>query len=102
MTENCLLLTGELINAPKLSKSPAGVVHCKFKLKHESRQTEAKYTRQCFCIMPVVVTGDIASQITEQIDKGSNIKVSGFLTSHKTQSGHGELVLHAQYIEKLF
>ena len=101
MSNNCLQLSGELISSPKLTKSPAGIVHCKFKMKHESRQTEANFIRQCFCIMPIVVTGEMATQVSNQIEKGSKIKVSGFLASHKTQSGNGELVLHAQYIEKI-
>ncbi len=101
MTVNSLQLSGSLLKKPVLSKSPAGVPHCSFQIEHKSQQTEAEFQRNSYCIMPVVVSGKMASQIANELEQGSNIRVSGFLTYHKSRNGIGKLVLHAQYIEKI-
>ena len=49
--------------------------------------------------MPVQFSGNQLIEKTQSITVGSKILVVGFITSHKTQSGLCQLVLHAEQIE---
>ena len=49
--------------------------------------------------MPVQISGNQLIEKTQSITVGSKILVMGFITSHKTQSGLYQLVLHAEQIE---
>ena len=101
MTENCLLLIGEVVKTPTLSTSPAGIHHCKFSLEHRSVQVEDGLSRQAFVRMQVVATGQWSQNLTRDLTAGCNIKVSGFINRHETRSGNPILVLHAQQIEMI-
>ncbi len=99
--ENQLVLQGALLKAPKRSTSPAGVPHCFFEIEHRSNQLEAGFNRQAWLRLGVVVSGEASQHLTHDLSIGSQVRVSGFLTSHKTSSGLGRLVLHANHIEKI-
>ena len=101
MTENCLLLIGEVVKTPTLLTSPAGIHHCKFSLEHRSVQIEDGLSRQAFVRMQVVATGQWSQNLTRDLTAGRNIKVSGFINRHETRSGNPILVLHAQQIEMI-
>ena len=98
--ENCLVLTGQVVKAPKHSTSPAGIEHCQFSIDHKSIQTEAGMNRQAFVRIQVVTTGEL-SQLTRELIAGSHVKVSGFINRHESRNGNPLLVLHAQHIEMI-
>ena len=90
---------GVVSQLPKRLKSPSGIEHCKFLLEHRSDQIESGFTRQAWLKMPVQISGNQLIEKTQSITVGSKILVAGFITSHKTQSGLYQLVLHAEQIE---
>lgn len=98
---NQLVLQGELIKPPRISKSPAGIKHLHLVIDHRSEQHEAGMTRQCFVRIQVVASGDWAQELATHLTVGSVIEVNGFLNRHQTSSGVAKLVLHAQQLKKI-
>lgn len=101
MTENCLVICGEVAKAPKRRTSPAGIEHCQFYLSHRSNQLEAGFSRLAHCYIAVVAAGELSHQIALTLTQGMQVRISGFITSHKTTAGVGKLVLHANEIEMI-
>ena len=99
MLDNCLVLVGEVVKTPKISTSPAGIVHCQFSMDHKSIQVEAGMNRQAFVRIQVVSTGQFSQNLTRDLIAGCKIKVTGFINRHETRNGNSLLVLHAQDIE---
>jgi len=97
--ENCLVLVGEVVKTPKISTSPAGIVHCQFSMDHKSIQIEAGMNRQAFVRIQVVSTGKLSQHLTRDLITGCKIKVTGFINRHESRNGNPLLVLHAQEIE---
>jgi primosomal replication protein N len=97
--DNCLVLVGEVVKTPKISTSPAGIVHCQFSMDHKSMQVEAGMNRQAFVRIQVVSTGQFSQNLTRDLIAGCKIKVTGFINRHETRNGNPLLVLHAQNIE---
>ena len=99
MLENCLVLVGEVVKTPKVSTSPAGIVHCQFSMDHKSIQIEAGMNRQAFVRIQVMSTGKLSQNLTRDLIAGCKIKVTGFINRHESRNGNPLLVLHAQDIE---
>ena len=97
--DNRLSLIGTVAGFPKRTKSPNGIVHCRFYLEHRSEQQEAGFIRQAWCKMAIQVSGNQLNQKTQSITVGSKLLVVGFIHSHKTANGLSQLVLHAEQIE---
>lgn len=97
--DNRLSLIGLVTSLPKQTKSPNGVVHCRFGLEHRSEQIEVNLTRQVWCKIPVQVSGNQLVEKTQNITIGSKILVVGFITTHQSRNGLTQLVLHAEQIE---
>ena len=97
--DNRFSVMGVVSQLPKRLKSPSGIEHCKFLLEHRSEQIESGLTRQAWLKMPVQISGNQLIEKTQSITVDSKILVVGFITSHKTQSGLYQLVLHAEQIE---
>jgi primosomal replication protein N len=51
--------------------------------------------------MPVVVSGKRSHVLTQELVKGSNIKISGFVSYQTGRNGLGKLVLHAEDITQI-
>jgi primosomal replication protein N len=98
---NSLVLVGEVVKQPKISKSPAGIYHCQFSMDHKSIQNEAGMSRQTFVRIQVVATGEFSQNLTRDLIAGCNIKVTGFINRHESRNGNPLLVLHAQQIEMI-
>lgn len=96
---NRLVLSGCVLKAPLRKVSPSGIVHCQFYLEHVSEQIEANLTRQAWCVIPVIVSGQ--NEFAHSIKKGSHVEVSGFISTHKRRNGISQLVLHADQINLL-
>ncbi|HAT3734675.1 TPA: primosomal replication protein N [Serratia marcescens] len=99
MTANRLVLSGTVCKAPVRKVSPSGIPHCQFVLDHRSQQTEAGFSRQAWCRMPVVVSGQQSQALTQRLTVGSQITVQGFVSCHQGRNGLSKLVLHAEQIE---
>ncbi|AQT55351.1 primosomal replication protein N [Serratia marcescens] len=99
MTANRLVLSGTVCKAPVRKVSPSGIPHCQFVLEHRSQQTEAGFSRQAWCRMPVVVSGQQSQALTQRLTVGSQITVQGFVSYHQGRNGLSKLVLHAEQIE---
>lgn len=97
--DNRFSLTGVITQLPKRSKSPNGVEHCQFWLEHRSEKIESGLPRQAWLKMPIQISGHQLIEKTQSITVGDKLLVVGFITSHKTQSGIHQLVLHAEQIE---
>nr|WP_275984132.1 primosomal replication protein N [Morganella morganii] len=94
-----MVLSGTVCREPIRKVSPAGIPHCQFVLEHRSQQQEAGLTRQAWCRMPVVASGQTIQTITHSITVGSQITVQGFISTHQGRNGLSKLVLHAEHIE---
>ncbi|MDF7667507.1 primosomal replication protein N [Orbaceae bacterium ESL0727] len=102
LTNNRLTLSGLILKSPIRKVSPNGTPHCQFYLEHVSEQIEAGLTRQAWCIMPVIVSGQLCDSIvSDSIKKGSKIVVSGFISTHTRRNKTSQLVLHADKIETI-
>ncbi|HAT5000053.1 TPA: primosomal replication protein N [Serratia marcescens] len=99
MTANRLVLSGTVCKTPVRKVSPSGIPHCQFVLEHRSQQTEAGFSRQAWCRMPVVVSGQQSQALTQRLTVGSQIAVQGFVSCHQGRNGLSKLVLHAEQIE---
>jgi primosomal replication protein N len=100
LQENCLVLIGSVVKAPKQSTSPAGIVHSQFSIDHKSIQNEAGMNRQAYVRIQVVATGEL-SHLTRELVAGNVIKVTGFINRHESRNGNPLLVLHAQQIQMI-
>lgn len=99
MTTNRLVLSGTVCKLPIRKVSPSGVPHCQFVLEHRSQQQEAGFSRQAWCRMPIIVSGQQSEPLTRSIMVGSSLIVQGFISSHQGRNGLNKLVLHAEQIE---
>nr|WP_202637571.1 primosomal replication protein N [Serratia marcescens] len=94
-----MVLSGIVCKAPVRKVSPSGIPHCQFVLEHRSQQMEAGFSRQAWCRMPVVVSGQQSQALTQRLTVGSQITVQGFVSCHQGRNGLSKLVLHAEQIE---
>jgi len=51
--------------------------------------------------MPVVVSGQRSTNLTQHLVQGSTITVSGFVAYQTSHNGVGKLVLHADHITQI-
>jgi primosomal replication protein N len=101
VTDNRLVLIGNLVKAPKYSTSPSGIPHCQFWLEHRSQQTEAGLLRQAYTNIAVVASGEGFQKHLLPLSMGCCVRVSGFLNNHRSQNGVPRMVLHAHQIDLL-
>ncbi len=99
MFTNRLVLTGTVCKALIRKVSPSGIPHCQFVLEHRSQQQEAGLTRQAWCRMPIIASGQALQAHTHSITVGSRITVTGFISTHQGRNGLSKLVLHAEQID---
>ncbi|KAA8997728.1 primosomal replication protein N [Affinibrenneria salicis] len=98
-TANRLVLSGTVCKTPIRKVSPSGIPHCQFVLEHRSAQQEAGFSRQAWCRMPVIISGQASQAITHSITVGVQLIVRGFISSHQGRNGLSRMVLHAEQIE---
>ncbi|CAM3112442.1 primosomal replication protein N [Vibrio rarus] len=98
---NRMDLSGSVTKDSVRTQCPSGISHCQFWLEHRSDVMEAELPRQVYCRMPVVVSGKRSHTLTQELVKGSTIRVSGFVAYQTSQNGLGKLVLHAQDITQI-
>jgi primosomal replication protein N len=94
--ENRVVLRGRLIELDVLRHTPGGVPILKFRIEHESSQTEGGAGRKVSCEVAAVAF-DREAKLLSSAQLGSSLTISGFL-DRKGRSRH-QLVLHATHIE---
>ena len=90
-----IVICGRLIELDTLRHTPAGVPVLKFRLQHDSSQTEAGGARKVSCEIAAVAF-EREAKLLAAAKLGSNVTVTGFLAA-KSRTGRS-LVLHATEI----
>lgn len=98
LSDNRLILTGQLLERGPLRRTPAGVALIEFKLRHVSEQMEADMPRQIECELDCVAMGTPALLMTGGSLSGS-LTVTGFLAARSIK--RRAPVLHITEIEFL-
>ena len=93
---NRVTVSGRLIELDALRHTPAGVPVVKFRLQHDSLQTEAGGERKVSCEIAAVAF-EREAKLLAAAKLGSSVKVNGFLAA-KSRSSR-TLLLHATQIE---
>jgi primosomal replication protein N len=94
--DNRVAVSGRLIELDALRHTPGGVPVMKFRLQHDSTQTEAGAARKVSCEIAAVAFEREATLLAAA-KLGSNVKVTGFLAAKSRTSR--SLVLHATEVE---
>ena len=99
--ENCgeknrVVLRGRVIELDILRHTPGGVPVLRFRIEHESSQTEGGEGRKVSCEVAGVAF-DREAKLLSSTHPGSTLTITGFL-DRKGRSRH-RLVLHATHIE---
>jgi primosomal replication protein N len=94
--DNRVAVSGRLIELDVLRHTPGGVPVMKFRLQHDSTQTEAGAARKVSCEIAAVAFEREATLLAAA-KLGSNVKVAGFLAAKSRTSR--SLVLHATEVE---
>ena len=94
--ENRVVLRGRLIELDILRHTPGGVPVLRFRIEHESSQTEGGASRRVSCEVAGVAF-DREAKLLSSARLGSPLTIGGFL-DRKGRSRH-QLVLHATQIE---
>ena len=94
--DNRVVLRGRLIELDILRHTPGGVPILKFRIGHDSNQTEGGASRTVNCEVAGVAF-DREAKLLSSAQLGSPLTISGFL-DRKGRSKH-QLVLHATHIE---
>jgi primosomal replication protein N len=93
---NRITVAGRLIELDALRHTPAGVAMLKFRLQHDSVQTEAGSERKVSCEIAAVAF-EREAKLLAAAKLGSSVKVDGFLAARSRSSR--TLLLHATQIE---
>lgn len=93
---NQLILTGRVVELEPLRYTPAGVAIVRFKLAHESEQTEAGAIRQLNMEIACVATEKMARLVCAA-PLGTAVRVEGFI-AHRGKNHRG-IELHALNIQ---
>jgi primosomal replication protein N len=93
---NRLILTGRVVELEALRYTPAGVAIVRFKLAHDSEQSEAGEIRQLHMEIACVATETMARLVCAA-PLGSPVRVEGFI-AHRSKNHRG-IELHADNIQ---
>jgi primosomal replication protein N len=94
--ENRVVLCGRLVELDTLRHTPGGVAVVKFRLHHESSQTEAGSPRKVECEIAAVAF-EREAKLLAAAKLGSNLRVTGFFAARSRTSRTP--VLHATAID---
>ena len=94
--DNRVVLRGRLIELDILRHTPGGVPILKFRIEHESSQTEGGASRRVSCEVTGVAF-EREAKLLSSARLGAPLTISGFL-DRKGRSRY-QLVLHATHIE---
>jgi len=100
-SDNVLVISGQVVGAPEVRISPAGIPISRFVLAHHSRQPEAGLGREVRCRIRVTAAGPELREQLQGLQAGHRVRVTGFVARAGYRSADWQLVLHAQSIEHL-
>jgi primosomal replication protein N len=96
---NQLQLAGQIVGNVQVRYSPSGIGHAEFLFEHRSMQYEGSLSRQAYCKMRAVVSGDLFTQQMAQLQTDAHLVLTGFLSVRQQRNGAQEMVFYIQYIE---
>jgi primosomal replication protein N len=99
ITVNQLQLTGQIVGAVQVRYSPSGIGHAEFSFEHRSMQYEGSLSRQAYCKIRAVVSGDLFTQHTAQLQTDAYLVLTGFLSVRQLRNGAQEIVFYVQHLE---
>lgn len=92
------MLCGQVVEIDELRFTPAGIPLMRFKVNHQSEQSEDGVTRKVECEVEIVALGQIGQQAS-RLKTGEAVCLDGFLArKHRLSS---QLVLHVNKIKPL-
>ncbi len=98
VSDNCLKITGQIIELDALRYTPAGVPVLGFRFGHQSRQQEAGHPREVTVDLSAKAMGELAHLLAGKT-LGSQIRLTGFLAAKSAKNK--QPVLHVTAIEFL-
>jgi len=96
-----VVIAGQVSRTPQVRRSPAGIPIARFVLQHRSHQRAAGRDREAICSLQVVASGPALQGSIAELDIGTAIRVSGFLSRADNRQGEYRLVVHADTLEIL-
>lgn len=96
--DNRVLLRGRLIERDALRHTPAGIPIVRFRVEHESTQSEGGVERQVGCEVSAVAV-ETEAKLLASAPLGSEMRIAGFLD--RLGKGRRQVLLHASRIEFL-
>ncbi len=99
--QNRVVLGGQVVRTDATRYSPAGIPIRRFVLEHRSAQREAGQPREARCRLLVMVCGHDLQPLVADLQPGTNVQVTGFLSRADNRLGETRLVLHATQIEPM-
>jgi primosomal replication protein N len=96
--DNRIVLQGSLVELDALRHTPAGIAILKFRLAHESIQTEMGTERKVSCELAGVAF-DVEARLLASAPLGAQMRIAGFLDRRSRNSK--QVVLHATKIDFL-
>jgi primosomal replication protein N len=96
--DNGVVLQGSLVEMDALRHTPAGIAILKFRLAHESMQTEVGTQRRVSCELAGVAF-DVEAKLLASAPLGAKMRIAGFLDRRSRNSK--QVVLHATKVDFL-
>lgn len=97
--ENQLVLSGQLLKAPEVRVTPAGIPISRFVLVHRSIRSEAGSMREVHCHMTAVASGQELGRRIAELAPGTWIRVKGFLSRAGYRAPDTRIELHVLDIQ---
>lgn len=99
---NCVELTGTLVDAPQMRRSPAGIPITRALLEHESQQTEAGRERLIRFRVGLRAAGSPLAEALEREVAGVSLSVSGcLLRARQRNTDTDPIIVSVSRIERL-
>ena len=99
---NRVELTGTLVDAPQMRRSPAGIPITRALLEHESRQTEAGSDRYIRFRVGLRAAGSPLAESLESVAAGASLNVTGCLLRARQRNAETDpIIVSVSHIERL-
>jgi primosomal replication protein N len=96
---NQLQLAGQIVGSVNTRYSPSGIGHAEFWFEHRSMQYEGSLSRQAYCKIRAVVSGDLFTQQVTHLQTDAYLVLMGFLSVRQQRNGAQEMVFYIQHID---
>jgi primosomal replication protein N len=96
---NQLQLAGTIAGQVQVRYSPSGIGHAEFSFEHRSMQYEGLLSRQAYCKIRAVVSGDLFTKQSSELQPDAQLILMGFLSVRQLRGGAQEMVFYVQHLE---